>query len=317
MANEKDIAEKTLQSLNDVFADIANVLLFHGQRRIKEEELEQARSRSAYTGEKRLREQERDEAKFWHRQQIRISLIGLENETRPEPDLPLRVIGYDGAGYRDQLYSLKGKNGKYRRNRNKRYPVVTMVLYFGYEKRWNQARTLYEVIGKGGMDEELRPYVNDYKINLFEIAWLTDEQVDMFQSDFRIVADYFVQMRKMGTYNGSKENIVHVQEVLNLMTYLTKDNRFREAYEEERKGEGIHNMCEVLDRIEARGRSAGLEEGRKEGHRKGLEEGQKEGLSAMITALKAFLVTPEEIWNVVIKNEPYQNVTLQQVKKYF
>ena len=106
MANEKDIAEKTLQSLNDVFADIVNVLLFHGQRRIKEEELEQARSRSAYTGEKRLREQERDEAKFWHRQQIRISLIGLENETRPEPDLPLRVIGYDGAGYRDQLYSL-------------------------------------------------------------------------------------------------------------------------------------------------------------------------------------------------------------------
>jgi len=30
MANEKDIAEKTLQSLNDVFADIVNVLLFHG-----------------------------------------------------------------------------------------------------------------------------------------------------------------------------------------------------------------------------------------------------------------------------------------------
>ena len=131
----------------------------------------------------------------------------------------------------------------------------------------------------------------------------------MFQSDFRIVADYFVQMCKTGTYSGSKENIVHVQEVLNLMTYLTKDNRFREAYEEEWEGEVIHNMCEVLDRIEARGRNAGLEEGQK--------EGREEGLSAMITALKAFLVTPEEIWNVVIKNEPYRNVTIQQVKKYF
>ena len=273
MANEKDIAEKTLQSMNDVFADIVNVLLFHGERYVKEEELTQARSRSAYTGEKRLREQERDEAKFWHRHQIRISLIGLENETKAEPDLPLRVIGYDGAGYRDQIYAVKGKNGKYKRNRNNRYPVVTLVLYFGYKKRWDKAKTLYEVLGKNGIAEELKPYVNDYKINLFEIAWLTDEQVGMFQSDFRIVADYFVQMRKTGTYNGSKEDIVHVQEVLNLMTYLARDNRFKEAYEEScKEGVVIHNMCEALDQIEARGRKAGREEGFKEGLKKGREQ---------------------------------------------
>jgi len=37
----------------------------------------------------------------------------------------------------------------------------------------------------------------------------------------------------------------------------------------------------------------------------------------MIATLKAFMVTPEEIWSAIIKNEPYQNVTLQQVKKYF
>ena len=29
---EKDIAEKTLEGYNDVFADIANVLLFNGRR---------------------------------------------------------------------------------------------------------------------------------------------------------------------------------------------------------------------------------------------------------------------------------------------
>ncbi|MGM9928888.1 MAG: hypothetical protein ACI35P_13155 [Bacillus sp. (in: firmicutes)] len=39
---------------------------------------------------------------------------------------------------------------------------------------------------------EFEEFVNDYKINLFEIAYLTREQIDMFQSDFRIVADYFV-----------------------------------------------------------------------------------------------------------------------------
>ena len=37
---EKDIAEKNLEAWNDVFADIANVLLFDGKQIIKEEELE-------------------------------------------------------------------------------------------------------------------------------------------------------------------------------------------------------------------------------------------------------------------------------------
>ena len=43
---------------------------------------------------------------------------------------------------------------------------------------------------------ELEPYFNDYKLNLFEIPWLPDEQVKMFRSDFRYVADYFGYLRK-------------------------------------------------------------------------------------------------------------------------
>ena len=38
---EKDIAEKTLEAYNDVFADIINVLLFDGKQHIREEELEE------------------------------------------------------------------------------------------------------------------------------------------------------------------------------------------------------------------------------------------------------------------------------------
>ena len=33
---EKDIAEKTLEAYNDVFADIVNVLLFDGKRLVQE-----------------------------------------------------------------------------------------------------------------------------------------------------------------------------------------------------------------------------------------------------------------------------------------
>ena len=166
---EKDITEKTLESFNDVFADIINVLLFHGKRVVTEDSLTPAAERSFYKADGKLREQERDTAKYWKDINIRIAVFGVENETEPEDDMPLRVIGYDGVSYRDQISYEIDEKGRRRLNRHPRYPVVTLVLYFG-TKHWNKPLTLYDSLDT--MPEELRPYVNDYKINLFEIAWV-------------------------------------------------------------------------------------------------------------------------------------------------
>ena len=89
-------------------------------------------------------------------------------------------------------------------------------------------------------------------MNLFEIAYLNDEQVQMFQSDFRIVADYFVQMRKNRNYVAPETTIKHVHELLQLMSVMTKDYRFEEVYHPDMERKDT-NMCEVLDRIENRG----------------------------------------------------------------
>ena len=166
--------------------------------------------------------------------------------------MSLRVLGYDGASYRDQLYWEKDEDGKRRRNKNKRYPVITLVLYFGMN-HWKKPRSLYENLDD--VAAEIRPFVNDYKVNLFEIAWLTDEQLKYFKSDFRFVAEYYVKKRKNAEYIGSDEEILHVKEFLDLMYYLTKDIRYREIYQEALKeGKEIHKVCEVLDRAEERGR---------------------------------------------------------------
>ena len=53
-----------MESYNDVFADILNVLLFDDRQVVKEDELEQAKVRSSYSGDDGLREQKRDEAEF-------------------------------------------------------------------------------------------------------------------------------------------------------------------------------------------------------------------------------------------------------------
>ena len=228
---EMDVVEKILESYNDVFADIVNVLLFNGESVIKPDELVDQAPRAAYKVDGRIREIERDVAKRWLKSNIRIACIGFENQTEPDADMPLRVL-------------LKENCGK------PCYPVVTLVLYFGYRKRWDKATTLYESVN---VPDLFKPYVSDVKINLFEIAYLTREQVNLFKSDFRIVADYFVQKQENGDYIPSSEKLHHVQETLQLLSVMTNDHRFEEAYSDNPEEGGVQNMCDVLDRAERRG----------------------------------------------------------------
>lgn len=236
---EKDITEKTLEAYNDVFADIVNVLLFNGLEIIREEDLVSDIPRSLYKADGKLHEQERDVAKYWKNGNIRIAFYGFENQTRVDKDIPLRLISYDGAAYRTQMLDA----------RKERYPVVTMVLYFG-TKRWNQPLSLKECLD---IPKALEPYVNDYKVHLYEIAYLTERQVRLFKSDFWIVADYFTQLRKNKNYIPSSQRIQHVDEVLKLMAAMTGDSRFEEAINDNDQKGVPRTMCEVLDRIEAKG----------------------------------------------------------------
>ena len=272
----KDITEKELIALNDVFSDIVNALLFSGKPVVQPERLEPAAVASVYQGENRLREQVRDQAKFWlDCGGIRIALIGIENETQPENEMVFRVFGYDGAGYRAQIYLEKDAKGKYRVNSNARYPVVTLVLYFDYKRRWTAPKSLYEALPD--MPKELKPFVNDYKLNLFELAWLSDAEAALFQSDFRFVVDYVRQMRKNESYQPPEDEIVHVRELLNLMSVLTGDDRFSEVNNIQEAGREVHTMCEVLDRVEQRGYENGFQSGEQAGYQNGYQSGEQAG----------------------------------------
>lgn len=144
------------------------------------------------------------------------------------------------------------------------FPVVTLVLYFGLT-HWNKPISLLESLD---VPDELAPFVNDYKINLFEIAYLTDEQVKMFTSDFRFVADYFVQSRKNKKYVPAPGTIKHIHETLELLKALTGDLRFEEACRT-LKGDETTMGEAILDRMEeeatARGMERGMEKGRENG----------------------------------------------------
>ena len=94
---EKDMIEKTLEGYNDVFADIVNGLLFGGEPLIDEKSLVDAAPASMYKIDGDVHEEERDVAKYWVNQgekvNVRISLLAMENQTKYDPDMPLRVMG--------------------------------------------------------------------------------------------------------------------------------------------------------------------------------------------------------------------------------
>ena len=254
---DKDITQKVLEKYNDVFADILNVLLFNGRDVVEESTLTDALPMSMLKIDGRVRSQERDIAKYWRKSKINVALFGLENQTTPNKLMPLRVLGYDGAEYVKQSRKENIDKAK--------YPVITLVLYLGYEKEWNYPKTLFEVLD---IDEDIKPYVNDFKINLFEIAYLDKEKINLFKSDFRILADYLYQMRVNKDYIADETTIEHVEELLTLMSVMTGDNRFEETIND-LKGKEKINMCEVLDRVEARGIEKGIEQGIEQGVKRG------------------------------------------------
>ena len=244
---EKDITQKMLERHNDVFSDIVNVLLFGGKKVVAEESLFDSVTDSVLKIDKRVRIQDRDVAKYWKDSQINIALFGLENQTTPNKLMPFRVISYDGTEY--------GKQSRTENIDKKKYPVISLVLYLGFEQKWLYPKNLLGIID---VDEKLKPYVNDYKINLFEIAYLDREIIDSFKSDFWILADYLYQMRVNRNYVADKKSIGHIEELLMLMSAMTGDKRFEEIIDEANTKEVV-NMCEVLDIVEARGIEKGAD----------------------------------------------------------
>ena len=277
---QKDITQKNFEAYNDVFSDIVNGTLFDGREVIKPEALIDATAKSQYKADDNvIHEQERDVAKYWTDKNcyIRLALLGVENQLAIDMDMPLRVIGYDGSSYRDEMNHdeivIDEATGKKHKIRQERYPVVTIVLYFG-KTPWKKPLSLYDVLK---ISDELKPFVSDYKINLIDVPRLTGEQVEKFTSDFQIIADYFVQLSKNKDYIPKDKIIRHTDSFLKLMSVLTQDNKYVEMGREISHDKEGFNMCEVLDKVEARGKAIGEAMGEARGKAIGEARGRTIG----------------------------------------
>ena len=307
---EKDIVEKSLEDYDDVFADIINGLLFGGEMVIRNDELEELHPVSEYRSDNATSHaQERDVVKRWKKNLINVAVIGVENQSSIDQQMPIRVISYDAGAYRRQLADHEARMRLWRKEEKQfnkpenqeqlemqetrkkltkpvfcPIPVTTLILYFGKE-HWQKKTRLKEIIE---IPERLEPYVSDYKINVFEISWLSDEQISYFKSDFGIVANFFAKKRRDPEYiPDDLTGMIHPDEVLKLIAAVVGDMRYLKVNDLNKESK-VKNMCEVADRLVNMGKAEGREEGKKEGLKEGIKRGE---LKTLIELVKDGILT--------------------------
>lgn len=220
----KDIAEKHLFNHAEIFADIINVLLFHGKQVVNKDDLKDSKARTQLKIDGGLHEQERDVVKYWEKYGVKIALLGLENQTYVDDDMPLRVLSYDGATYKEQVNQHCG--AKRVANKEPVYPCITLVLYFG-TTHWDGHKNLLSYFDS--VSEDLQPFLNDYHINLFELAFLDDEARSLFTSDFRYIVDYLHQVRVSKSYKAPEGDVQYADELIKFLAAFSHDRVFLDA----------------------------------------------------------------------------------------
>ena len=161
-------------------------------------------------------------------------------------------MNYDASAYKSQVFGLKSSSKQTNQKRKRIYPVITIVLNFS-EKEWKTSRSLYDMMA---LPSDLAKYVQDYKINVFDVAFLEDDVIEKFTSDFKVVARFFKDKRLRLEANDTIE-IKHPAEIADLFSVFTGDEGYRNAVpnviKKKEKGEVI-TVCTYTETIRDSGK---------------------------------------------------------------
>ena len=254
------------------FADVFNGVLFGGKEIMKPEELENEDSVIVGTGKsKNLKKVICDKIRRWKGSYV--SILVLENQSYVDYRMVFRVMESEVIGYekqrKERYLEQQRENAKFnsdeylsRMKKGQKYiPIITLVLYVGKNKLWDGAKSLHEMLE---LDEEVKPFVNDFKLNLFDYHDYKD--FSMFRTENRLLFEMLANAKnkkKMLRVLKQQTHLGEVDEVsakailgilnlkINLAKILKKDETGREVYD----------MCKAFEDYKEDGRQEGRIEG--------------------------------------------------------
>ena len=302
------------------FADLFNAILFGGKKVILPEQLTEADTRKNVTVKKNIGKAREKAplysdlvkvAKIYKESGVELVILGLENQEHIHYAMPMRVMGYDYSEYKKQHRKLAKK---YKKNRkglsddeylskmkrtDKLHPVITIVIYYG-EKEWDGAKTLHEMLD---ISEELKPYINDYKMHLIEVRnnnlpLSHPNNRALFQLCSIILDEKKTNAQKQeAVIQYEKENKID-EEVLYALAGVTNCNLHRE------ESRGEMSMCTFFESMKEEGRQEGIERGIIGATLKKIAK----NLSAVETAdmLEADIDFVQQIYDIKAANPEYE-----------
>lgn len=285
---KEDVYESDYFENVEIFADLVNGILYQGEQVVKPEELaEQDGELRSILGE-HIKKTIRDKVKLWNG--AVLAIFAMESQTKVDYHMVFRAMLTESMAYDKQWKRLRGKYGKPERKEaltsdeflsgmhkeDKFIPVITIVVYFGREKPWDGAKTLYELLNVKEYGEKILPFVSDYKLNIFDYHEYEDfgqfhtELQSIFEflrygADKKALADKLEEHKEKYQALSSQAKL--------LLARLTNMKRIPNVTEEKfRKGD--FDMCKAFEDMREEGRIEGEKQGRIEGEKCGRIEGR-------------------------------------------
>lgn len=273
---------------NERFADIFNGHMFGGSQIILPKLLENDEVRSKLKIKKQGNKNDyryilRDIKKKY--KGTTLIVLGIENQSDVHYAMPVRVLVYDGSQYKEQWEKIKKKHRINKdlqgaeflsgfSKKDKLVPVITLVVYWGKEP-WDGARDLHELFPEDAIPEKIRPFLNNYKINLLDVRHDSPEN---FKTDLKQCFQFLQN-------EGDKEALKKLleddkayqsldEETFKIISLLSGEKKLLNKLNQYENKEGGYNMCQAFADMRMEGRLEGISIGRTEG----LSIGRKEAL---------------------------------------
>lgn len=298
---KKNIVFNDYISQKERFSDLYNGIVFRGRCVVRPEALAAVDSklwRRRYE-QNSYHEYIRDNAKIWEYRGRRM-VLGLEPESSLHFALPVKYMNYESTQYDRDYRNRVARHRKQRDLRGQEYisgipeseqlmPVMTIGLYLGRDG-WRGMASISALTGLDHFPPEMRPFCNDFHVNLVDVRTLETE--DVFTTDLREVFGFLKRQddwEELERYVKENEAFRHLEEDAFDVIAAYSDSRGLAVGKEDFKEKGAFDMCLALEQMEEqavrRGRDEGLAEGRNEGLAEGRTEGWFEGVLLSIRNL--------------------------------
>lgn len=290
-ALKPDIIVKNYWRNKEQFADFFNAVLFDGKQVIKPKELEDLDTEeSSVLEHKEYAESigaSRDTVKIRKKSTVygvEFVILGMEGQEHIHYAMPMRVMGYDYAAYQKQYVDNAAKYKTAKSLTEEEYlskmkkddrlvPVITVVVYYG-EKPWDGAVSLHGMLH---ISEEMKPFVNDYRMHLVEARKNDLKLHNINNRDlFNLLG---ILLDRNGKLQETRDRAInyareHRVEKTVIMTAAGAANCKIDYNKIARKGDA--DMCTVFEET----RREGIAEGEAKGEAKGIiETGYEFGIS--------------------------------------